>query len=81
MLVLTRKTGETIQIDDDIQITVSEVRGGRVKLSIDAPKCVRIVRKEVLDRDFPPLVSELSVVADEPANLEMPALADMNCAV
>ncbi len=59
MLVLSRKPGESIQIDDNIFVTVSEVRGGRVRLSIDAPRSVRIVRKEVLDRDFsvdpPPL--------------------------
>lgn len=53
MLVLSRKPGESIQIDDDIFVTVSEVKGGRVRLSIDAPRSVRIVRKEVLDRDFP----------------------------
>jgi len=44
MLVLTRKPGESIRIDGEITVTVSEVRGGRVKLSIDAPKSVRIVR-------------------------------------
>ena len=52
MLVLSRKTGESIQIDENIFVTVSEVKGGRVRLSIEAPRSVRIVRKEVLDRDF-----------------------------
>ena len=52
MLVLSRKRGESIQIDDNIFVTVAEVKGGRVRLSIDAPRSVRIVRKEVLDRDF-----------------------------
>ena len=52
MLVLTRKTGESIQIDENISVTVSQVRGGRVRLSIDAPRDVRVVRKEVLERDF-----------------------------
>jgi carbon storage regulator len=54
MLVLSRKTGESIQIDDDIFVTVAEVKGGRVRLSFDAPRSIRIVRKEVLERDFPP---------------------------
>ena len=53
MLVLSRKPGESIQIDENISVTVSEVRGGRVRLSIDAPRSVRIVRTEVLERDFP----------------------------
>jgi len=52
MMVLSRKTGESIQIDDNIFVTVSEVKGGRVRLSIEAPRSVRIVRKEILDRDF-----------------------------
>lgn len=52
MLVLSRKTGESIQIDENIFVTVSEVKGGRVRLSIQAPPSVRIVRKEVLERDF-----------------------------
>ena len=46
MLVLSRKTGESIQIDDDIFVTVSEVKGGRVRLSIEAPRSIRIVRQE-----------------------------------
>ncbi|MEQ9411442.1 MAG: carbon storage regulator CsrA [Fuerstiella sp.] len=52
MLVLSRKPGESIQIDDDIFVTVAEVRGGRVRLAISAPRHVRIVRKEILERDF-----------------------------
>ena len=47
MLVLSRKSGEAIQISDDITLTVSRVRGGRVRLSIEAPKSIRIFRKEV----------------------------------
>ncbi len=58
MLVLSRKPGESIQIDENISVTVSEVRGGRVRLSIDAPRSVRIVRREVLERDFPAEVSQ-----------------------
>lgn len=52
MLVLSRKNGESIQIDDNIFVTVTEVKGGRVRLAIDAPRSIRIVRKEVLERDF-----------------------------
>lgn len=47
MLVLTRKTGEEIQIGDDITIKVSEITGNRAKICIDAPKLVRILRGEV----------------------------------
>lgn len=53
MLVLTRKAGESIIIDGDIVIKVSQVQGNRVKLCIDAPKSHRIVRSE-LDADDAP---------------------------
>ena len=42
MLVLTRRTGETIVIGDDIRITVTLVRGDRVQLGITAPESVRV---------------------------------------
>jgi len=48
MLVLSRKVGESIQISGDIRVTVTQVRGGRVRLSIEAPPSVRIARKEIL---------------------------------
>ncbi|MDV2582848.1 carbon storage regulator CsrA [Alkalibacillus haloalkaliphilus] len=47
MLVLTRKQGESIQINDDIEIKVLSVDGDQIKLGIDAPKHVDIHRKEV----------------------------------
>ncbi|MFI8687999.1 carbon storage regulator CsrA [Rossellomorea sp. NPDC077527] len=47
MLVLTRKKGESIQIGDDIELTVISVKGDQVKLGINAPKNVDIHRKEV----------------------------------
>ena len=46
MLVLTRKVGEEIRIDDDILLKVTSVQGGRVKLGIDAPRHRRITRPE-----------------------------------
>lgn len=47
MLVLSRKVGESIQIGDDIFVSVVEVKGGRVRLSFDAPKDVKIIREEI----------------------------------
>ncbi|MGG3895012.1 carbon storage regulator CsrA [Geobacillus stearothermophilus] len=46
-IVLTRKLKETIQIGDDIEITVLAIQGDQVKLGITAPKHVEIHRKEV----------------------------------
>ena len=47
MLALSRKKDEAIIINDDIEITVIEIKGDQVKLGISAPKSVPIYRKEV----------------------------------
>jgi carbon storage regulator len=48
MLVLTRRTGETICVGDDIQVEVLEVRPGVVRLGIRAPRQVRVLRAELV---------------------------------
>ena len=48
MLVLTRKLMERLYIGDDICITVVRVEGGQVRLGIDAPRQIRVVRGELL---------------------------------
>ncbi len=47
MLVLTRKIGEKLVIGDNITVTVVQVNGNKVRLSIDAPSDVRILRGEL----------------------------------
>jgi carbon storage regulator len=47
MLVLTRKMGESITIDDDIKIVVVQIKGKQVRLGIEAPKETKIHREEV----------------------------------
>ncbi|MCC9600025.1 carbon storage regulator [Stieleria sp. JC731] len=47
MLVLSRKTDQQIHIGDDITITVVRVEGNRVRIGIDAPRELRIVRGEL----------------------------------
>lgn len=47
MLVLSRKVGEVIRIGDDITLTIVKVTPGRVKLGIEAPPEVNIVREEL----------------------------------
>jgi carbon storage regulator len=55
MLVLSRKPGEKVIIGDDITLTIEEVRGNRVRISIAAPDQVRILRGEIVGRaDKPP---------------------------
>lgn len=47
MLVLNRKIGEAIIIGEDIEITILEVEENRVKIGIDAPRDINILRKEI----------------------------------
>ena len=47
MLALTRKKGEALVINNNIEITVLEIRGDQIKLGITAPKDVPVYRKEV----------------------------------
>lgn len=47
MLVLSRKKNESIIIDDDIVVTVVEIRGDKVRLGIQAPREVPIHRSEI----------------------------------
>ena len=49
MLVLSRQRDETIIIGDDIEITIVDVRGDKVRLGINAPAHVPVHRKEVYD--------------------------------
>lgn len=49
MLVLSRQRDETIMIGDDIEVTVVDIRGDKVRLGINAPKEVSVHRKEVYE--------------------------------
>ena len=50
MLILTRKLGEQITIGNDIVISLLEIKGGHVKLGIEAPKGISIHRQEIYER-------------------------------
>lgn len=50
MLILTRRIGETIRINDDISVTVLSVNGQQVKLGITAPADVAVHREEIYER-------------------------------
>jgi carbon storage regulator len=47
MLVLSRKSKECIQIGDSILVTVLEVRAGKVRIGIDAPRATKVLRTEL----------------------------------
>ena len=47
MLALTRKKGEALVLNNNIEVTILEIRGDQVKIGVSAPKEVPIYRKEV----------------------------------
>ena len=49
MLVLSRKQREKIVIGDDIEITIEDIRGGKVRVGIKAPRDIAVHRSEVRD--------------------------------
>lgn len=49
MLVLSRQRDESIMIGDDVEITIVDVRGDKVRLGINAPKSIPVHRREVYD--------------------------------
>ena len=57
MLVLSRNENQSIRISDDITIVVVEIRGGKVRLGVEAPKEIPVHRSEVynaIHRNDPP---------------------------
>jgi carbon storage regulator len=49
MLVLSRQRDETIMIGDEVEITVVDIRGDKVRLGINAPRTIQVHRKEVYE--------------------------------
>jgi carbon storage regulator len=74
MLVLTRKLGESIAIDDHIKIVVVQIKGKQVRLGIKAPKETKIHREEVYqaiqDQNTEASQSDLSSLSDLTSELK-----------
>ena len=50
MLILTRRTGETVMIGNEVTLTVLGVKGNQVRIGINAPKSVAVHREEIYER-------------------------------
>lgn len=50
MLVLSRRAGESIVIGNDVVITILEVRGGQIRLGVDAPRNLAVHRAEIYEQ-------------------------------
>jgi carbon storage regulator len=53
MLILTRKTQETIKMGNDIPITVASINGNQIRIGTEAPMTVTILREELTEADKP----------------------------
>ena len=53
MLILTRRPGESLILEDDIRVTILEAKGNQIRIGIDAPEEVDVVRDEILPDDHP----------------------------
>jgi carbon storage regulator len=78
MLVLSRRVGEEIIINDNIRVTVVAVKGDRVRLGIVAPRDVTVDRSEVHQRrhEFLPVAATVGADADVPLGVMPPRHAD-----
>jgi carbon storage regulator len=50
MLILSRRTGESVRIGDDVEVTVMAVNGSQVRIGIKAPRNVAVDREEIAER-------------------------------
>lgn len=70
MLILTRKVGQGFSIGDDIMITITEMQGDKVRVGIDAPKHIKVLRSELSE-----IMEQNVQAAERPATGALKALA------
>ncbi len=50
MLILTRKVNETLMVGDDVSVTVLGIKGGQIRIGINAPRDVAVHRQEIYEK-------------------------------
>ena len=73
MLVLTRKRNQSIMVNDNIELTIIDIQGDQVRVGINAPKDVKVFRKEVY--------VEMTQENKEASNVTMDALSLLKNAI
>jgi len=67
MLILTRRVGEAVVIDEEVTVTILGVKGNQVRVGVNAPKSVSVHREEIFER----IRNERSAGAQEPVNSDL----------
>ena len=70
MLVLSRNKSESIMIGDDIEITIVDVRGDKVRLGINAPRSIAVHRREIYDAIQREKAAKAKAATSEPNSSE-----------
>jgi len=76
MLILTRRIGESLVIGDEVGVKVLGVKGGQVRLGVEAPRDVAIHREEIMRRRLQPNGTEEPEVSQEKACFDATEDAD-----
>ena len=72
MLVLTRKVQQKVQIGDNITITILEVKGRAIRIGIEAPKSVKVLRSELAPTECEVALEESAEVEESPRSIAPP---------
>lgn len=77
MLILTRKKDEAIRIGEDIRIVLVQIKGGQVRLGIECPSTMRVLREELYEavrqQNLQALSADPSQIQSLPRGLKVPA--------
>ncbi len=63
MLILSRRVGEAVTIGTDVTIVILGIKGGQVRVGIEAPKCINICREEICPSPRNEKLTEYTVLA------------------
>jgi len=72
MLVLTRKIGESINIGDNIKISIMDIKGNSVRIGVEAPRSTSVYREEIYSK-----IQEENKLASEWKSADMSSLKDL----